>query len=252
MELYTFTYNETLYQYHSGNGGPLTVTGEGTFTAAPIGRKEFSRTFSKDNNVITMPANLEPAPAYRYLNPTTLVSVVVKSYPDLRTLFSGVVASCKYTAEKLTAELKIKGKYTLNDGIIPIRTYGTACSWTLFGSECKVIKENFGVTVPSGQPTVSADGYSMVDLEFGTYPDGYFTGGYLETSPAVQYQYILNHIGNTIWFLVPFNLEHTGNTISLFAGCNKSSDVCTNLFDNYKNFSGFPYIPEKNPVTKGF
>jgi len=252
MELYTFKYNEELYQYHSGKGPVLLVVGEGTFSPQPIGRKEFSRTFTDDDNTITLPADLDPAPAYRYLNPTTLVEVEVKSYPDLRILFTGVVAACKFKAETITAEFKVQGKYTLNDGIIPIRTFGTSCSWALFGTNCGVDKSLFGNTMPSTQPQVSPDGYSMVDTSFATFPDGYFAGGYLETNPAVQYQYILSHTGNTIHFLVPFNLAHIGNTISVFAGCDKTAATCTERFDNFSRFSGFPYIPEKNPVTEGF
>lgn len=42
-----------------------------------------------------------------------------------------------------------------------------------------------------------------------------------------------------------------GQTLTAFAGCRHTVEDCTNKFANQANFGGFPYVPNRNPVTNG-
>ena len=43
----------------------------------------------------------------------------------------------------------------------------------------------------------------------------------------------------------------TGETMSIFAGCDRTFETCKDKFSNGINFGGCPYIPTENVFTEG-
>lgn len=62
-----------------------------------------------------------------------------------------------------------------------------------------------------------------------------------------QKQSINLHVEDGIWLLGQFDGIEIGDTLTLYAGCDKIVRTCHEKFDNLPRFLGFPYMPIKNP-----
>lgn len=55
---------------------------------------------------------------------------------------------------------------------------------------------------------------------------------------------------NTITVINPFLGTIKGENVVLYKGCDKSIKCCTERFNNYENYGGFPFIPIRNIFSK--
>lgn len=69
----------------------------------------------------------------------------------------------------------------------------------------------------------------------------------LETNDGARM--IVGHTGINITLVSPMPSLVPGQAVRLYAGCDHSTTVCKNRFDNLANYGGFPWIPGKNPFT---
>ncbi|MDR3450735.1 MAG: DUF2163 domain-containing protein [Alphaproteobacteria bacterium] len=53
----------------------------------------------------------------------------------------------------------------------------------------------------------------------------------------------------TLWLPMPYAIE-TGDTYSVYPGCDKRFITCKNSFSNGANFGGFPYVPGVGNILK--
>jgi len=96
--------------------------------------------------------------------------------------------------------------------------------------------------------TVSAvDGTALTVTGADGEADGYFVGGMIEFGGI--FRFIVAHTGTsiTLWREMP-NLEAT-DAVTLYPGCNRTLDHCTNKFSNTINYGGFPWLPNSNPFS---
>lgn len=125
--------------------------------------------------------------------------------------------------------------------------YQKNCPHVLYASNtCKVNKADFLLSA-----TVTAiDGLTISATEFGTKPDGWFSGGFLEyalPSGMTERRMIVNHVGEDITIIgLPAGMA-VGDTISSYPGCDRTVDTCVAKFNNLANFGGFPHSPGRNP-----
>lgn len=125
--------------------------------------------------------------------------------------------------------------------------YQKNCPHVLYApNTCKANKEDFRVT---GEVT-AIDGNQITVAEFGAQDEGWFNGGWVEwTQPSgmVERRMILTSTGSDIFIMgLPVEMA-VGDTISAFAGCDRTIDTCVNKFDNLENYGGFPHSPGRNP-----
>lgn len=125
--------------------------------------------------------------------------------------------------------------------------YQRNCPHVLYAPlTCKKNRNDFKIT-----GSVSAiSGNQVQSAVFGTVPDGWLSGGFIEydlASGIVERRMILSHAGTTV-ILLGFAPELVaGSLVSAFAGCDRTVDTCVNKFDNLANMGGFPHTPGRNP-----
>lgn len=124
------------------------------------------------------------------------------------------------------------------------KIYQRGCPHMLYSSTgCKVTSASFAVA-----GTVSAiDGYEITIGAASSYTDGYFKGGFLESSDNVK-RFIVNHVGNVITLMDYLDVP-LSSSVTIYAGCDRTIEICDSRFSNSANYGGFPYIPSKNPFS---
>lgn len=83
---------------------------------------------------------------------------------------------------------------------------------------------------------------------FATKPDNYFALGWIEWPDGLQMQrrFIIQHTGDTLYLLTPASMS-VGTVVATYPGCDQSLDTCYTKFNNWINYGGQPWIPQKNP-----
>lgn len=127
------------------------------------------------------------------------------------------------------------------------RLYQTTCPLTLYGNVCGANSADFLFeTTVTGISGLTISGLNITDQ-----PDGYYNGGYVEFSPGgiTNRSPIITHVGNNLNIGSPLEGLVIGSAIRVFPGCDHTTNTCTNKFNNILNYGGFPWIPEKNPMS---
>lgn len=137
------------------------------------------------------------------------------------------------TCEPITTSLKRKGLRA---------TYQINCRHALYHSRgCKVDRTLFDIA-----GTVSVDnGLTITVPEADAQPDGEFTGGIIVHNNIERL--IINHIGAQLTLLSIFDVSLTGQSVTLYPGCNRTAARCNDKFNNLPNHGGLPGFPRKNP-----
>ncbi len=247
IEIYEFALGGERYRYCTGDS--VITLGGYTYAPAPIERNEISKDFEAESASLTLPISLEPAPRFRILNPSVIVSVSISKSDGAR-LFVGRVGSCSFDLKGGKATLKLVSLQGMMKTKIPSRTYSRACSFELFGLGCDLSKETYKTIVLPNQFSADSTKTKITSPLFGAKPAGFFSAGYVEL--AWELSYILAHEGNQITLLFPLQLLSNQSSLYVYPGCDKTRAACGSKFDNERNFGGFPFIPEVNPTTQGF
>jgi uncharacterized phage protein (TIGR02218 family) len=79
--------------------------------------------------------------------------------------------------------------------------------------------------------------------------DEYFKNGFARYGN--DYRMITSSTTSLIEVAFPFYEITPGETIELFAGCDRLLGTCVSKFDNSINFGGCPYVPSKNVFIVG-
>jgi uncharacterized phage protein (TIGR02218 family) len=134
--------------------------------------------------------------------------------------------------------------------------YTPGCSAVLGDGRCQ-----FDLTQPGFQAervveTVE-DGRVFRFSTFATYDDFWFEGGRFEVVSGAAAGLIgaikkdrQEGAGRRVelWQSVMAPVAE-GDTVRLFAGCNKTATICRTKFNNFLNFRGFPHIPGEDWLT---
>lgn len=121
--------------------------------------------------------------------------------------------------------------------------YQITCRAGLYQFGCNLERNDWRVTreiTDVNGVTLTVDGLS------GTYPNGYFTGGYVVDGQ--NYAMITGHSGNTV--IVDRAIIGTGDA-HFFPGCDHTRETCNDKFNNILNYRGFPWIPVRTPFAGG-
>ena len=144
--------------------------------------------------------------------------------------------------------LKLEDILSMRKTRIPPIVYSSYCNNTLFDSRCGLFSEAWRLTVQ----VIELEGGKILKADATkNYAQDFFTYGYVKSGE--NYRLITKHdnVNGYIYLHAPFDSSVDGKSVLIYAGCDKTPDTCKNKFNNFNNFLGFCYIPQKNPVIWG-
>lgn len=251
IALYEFAHGVTTWRYSSADRS--IITGAQTWLSIPGGvRDEGIRQSgdpASDALTILAPADLPVVRLFRGLPPTTEVAVVVRFMhagdAELSPAWVGSITQVnrrgvdrvEIVCDSLVASMQ-RGGLAIG--------YERSCPYALYDHNCKVNRDLFRVDA-----TLSgALGTTIEAAAFGTVPDGWFAGGYVEwqSAPGVtERRFIKAHAGTVLTLLGGAQGMAPGTPVSAYAGCDRTAQTCLDKFNNLDNHGGFPSLPGKSP-----
>ncbi len=157
-------------------------------------------------------------------------------------MFAGRLAPSKVS--RSVAEFEIAADLELLNIQMPRNLYQAGCQNTLYDAGCKVSQVDVARdgTVGAGATTTTFSASMSPSAAAGTLDLGgvLFTSGALEGVVCT----IKSWDGATVSLINPLPFAPAaGDTFKAWYGCNKTTDACTNKFNNVVNFRGFPFVP---------
>ena len=162
-------------------------------------------------------------------------------------LFQGRESDTK--ASRYEATITVNSDLELLNAMIPRNVYQPGCSNTLFDGACGVSKAAYAV---AGTATSATDPSRTLFSTALAQDPGWFALGW-----AVGLTGANAGIGRTIKIFALGNITTiqpwphaviTGDTFTLYPGCNKTQGACNNKFSNMDRFRGQPYVPAPETV----
>lgn len=130
---------------------------------------------------------------------------------------------------------------------VPSVYYQSQCNHVLYDSRCSVARAAFRLDTT----VVSIDQTSMVVASVGSNPNSFYNAGEVIRTSDGERRLITNQIGTNVTLNFPFKELNENDAIELYAGCDRSPQVCRDRFSNILNFGGHPFIPTVNVFQVG-
>lgn len=198
---------------------------------------------------LTLPLANPVALQFRSYVPDSPMSIVIYrthgTDGEFVTTFTGRVLSAAFGD---FAELTCMPENDLLKYNVPSAKFQTQCNHFLFGTGCGVSKTDFAVNGVVSH--IDATGNVLTVAAFAGKPDGWFAAGYVEV--GLQRRMIVAHAGNLVTLITPVPGLVVGAALVGYAGCMRDFHTCVAKFTNGPHFSGFQWIPIKNPFTTSF
>jgi len=236
------------YRYTSGD---VAVTYLGNaYTPATIQRGPVQYDTKLEASSLTVNAARVTTPFIEYLavNPLDLYWIeVLKLFRDQVPLEASVifVGQIKTVGFKgIATQIDCTGFEAYLQRKIPSFRYSPSCNWTLYDSKCTIDKTLYKADAVI---TLSANGLTLTSATFGLQADDYYTYGYAEFGDAKRM--ITSHVSDVIELNYKIPDLVNGDTVTVYAGCDLSIEMCRDKFSNVVNFGGHPYIPIDSPAT---
>lgn len=260
VEIYRFVLGGETFEYTSNESA--VVVDSLTYHPEAIRRGRITQGDEARSAAIevTVPGENEFATKYVANAPGQMALLTIRRFhrgdAEVKLIFDGVVESISFTEDLILARIHAAPAPAATSRQVPLYTFAGSCQNVLFDDRCKVDPNDpefhhvGGVTLVAGNE-ITVNGASG-------FPDGSFTGGYVETLDG-DARLVLEHTGDVLKLLLPFPLDPTGTNVTVFVGCNHlAGGDCRNKFftdedteSNLLNFHGFPFVPNKNPFETG-
>lgn len=157
----------------------------------------------------------------------------------------GDVASASFDEEEGLVVFSCRMVSSNFDRRVPWMIYQRQCNYALYGPGCRVNKELYKVETTA----TSVNDDMILSSAFAAKPDGWLRNGFVKRNSTGEVRFIINHVGGTITLQTPFVDLNPGDAITAYAGCDRSYSTCVEKFDNGPRFSGFQWMPNKNPFV---
>lgn len=223
-------------------------------------------TYDSQFEVTTLDINVaylvDPVMKYIATNPVDMIWVqVMKYYEDVipeeaSVVFVGQIKTVSF--QGTAATISCVGFEHFLTQRIPKYRYQISCNNDLFDDLCTLEKDDYEETATV--TILDSAGVVINATEFGDEDENYYTRGFIRwrdayTNPDTgykrdHYRMIVKHIGQQASIRYKFNdFFKVGETIYIYAGCDKQIATCRSKFSNIVNFFGHPWIPTDNPAT---
>ncbi|HFH4022019.1 phage BR0599 family protein [Pseudomonas aeruginosa] len=203
----------------------------------------------QDAFVITAPADIEVTQPWRGGRPSAEVYLRVfdthYGESEAVTRFVGTISSvkwprldtCTITCQDIESSMERPGL---------IDTHSRTCTTTLYSTQCGVDRNLY-----RAETTIqSIAGLAVSSGEFASYPDGWFSGGYVEWpigSGEYDSRHIETHAGSVLQLLGGTAGLAAGQAIRVYPGCDFLAATCDGKFDNLINLRATPHMDGKSP-----
>lgn len=262
VELFKFIYGNEIYAYSSGVDE---VVHDGvTYLPAPMQHNGTQVHTEMIRNMLDITTDKNNTLAVLFIpgSPTTPISVSVfrkhNTSDGFITVYRGRITKCSFngfeatlTAEPIATSLKRAGLR---------RVYETTCTHGIYDKRCGVLKQNY------------AQAYTVTFLDRRklflinsaiSVPHGYYVGGILsfdgiehmiaehrEPKSAEITKYSIGGVARHV-LVLSRHIVQEGNVTEIVAypGCDLTTTLCRERFNNLPNHGGFPYLPTTNPFV---
>tara|TARA_R110002167_G_scaffold93122_2_gene249832 strand:+ start:30955 stop:31785 length:831 start_codon:yes stop_codon:yes gene_type:complete len=258
IELYTFTIGAVISRWTSAEDD-VTEAAD-VFTAIPISRstiKGGGPDTRKENLVITVAGNNSVASQFINSVPGGSATLKIERIQrsdgptfEVVTIFNGKIASVAFQKKGREAKIKVVPLVTAQSKPIPNHTYQALCNHVLYDDICAVDDTDPTYRLSTAAVTaVSGNTITVTGADGGG--DGYYTGGWVESSGSSDRRLILDQTGTVLTLLLPFATSPLSTNVTVFAGCDHAISTCSSKFSNVANFGGFAWVPSKNVFATG-
>ena len=248
-DLYTITLNDgTILKYTSAD------TNIGTFLTSDIQISRNSLKVIAGVEVDSLALTIIYPPTSNFMrllqsgafdgSRVLLQRAIMPTWGDLSlgliTMFSGRISDSEF--DRTTAIINVKSDFELLNIQMPKNLYQPACSHSLYGAGCDVVKSSYTTTntLLSGSSKTSFN----TSLSSGSiFEQGVilFTSG---ANTGVK-RTVKSQSSGVVKVILPLPYEPTaGDTFQISQGCDKTKATCQSKFNNVSHFRGFPYVPQ--------
>ena len=247
MELYRFTMGDKQWMFTSSDH-EVALSDDEKYLPTYIKRGRFTLGGDTKKTTIDIEVmNSNPiALMFRagWLPQSTIVTIYRRHYEDNESvmLWKGRIINCKWS--KSVATLTSEPAYTLLRRAGLRRVYQVGCPHALFSQDCRLDESKWAV---SGSVSVVNRNVITVPAA-GGFATEYFVAGMVEAENGYRMM-ITGHDGGQITLLDAVAGIEAGQTITLWPGCDRSTDCCSKRFKNLNNYGGLPFLPKKNPFS---
>ena len=255
-------------EYYCQSAVDLTITGityldSVTYSASAINIaaiKSRTKIGENDSLIIKIPKNLPIAEVIKNNSTSSPVTVNINYVevaingvflPLTQIEYSGDIVS--YTEEDAILKVELSSISEKVQGVGLRRKFGTRCQHALYDNRCKVSKASHTKSILTGTVGKNSKGGAYISFT----PVGSaivqeeFKDGEVELfiDNINIHIRVANNTSDTLFVdFIPNNLtSSTATTAFLRKGCDLTFDICKNVFNNTKNFGGFPFF--KNGVN---
>lgn len=227
------------------------VINEGGYEYLPraISRNRWRSDLEENELSLDTPTDLGPIKYFLTDNPPANLWLTISSTASQPVeAFVGKVTKVQFKIFGYKAVVSLMSYSRLMAAEIPARRFTRGCERSLYRKGCEVNKNDYKVLIPVDEMTFDSSLRVLSHATFGTFPDQYFTRGYIQI--GFEQAYITKHVGNDIHIMNRFQTA-SGTNYEAYPGCDRTRNHCGGKFNNLARYGGFPYIPEKNPTTSG-
>jgi len=248
LETYYF-HNSLNDYYYTSYSEDVTIDGN-TYQAVPIQRSTFDKNLEDGTVKVNITAPITTA-FYQFVAsfpvyPTTvrIRRYYMDDYTEFALVFNGKINAISISKHTATAEC-LSSMNELNAKVpgVYIQSY---CNNVLYGDVCQAhkIADPYEIIVDPN------DNAHLTLVTSSILPDNFYTLG--ECQYNSEPRLITKQTGNEIYLHFPYRNINTGDTVNLFAGCDKTPETCHNVHGNIDNFVGMYFVPKPpNPVNWG-
>jgi uncharacterized phage protein (TIGR02218 family) len=198
---------------------------------------------------ITVPADHDVAALYRGVPPSNEIALTIfdrhAGEDEQVVSWVGSIQSVNWpkrdqaqlVCQPLSARMTMQG---LRQG------WERPCHHSLYGLGCGVNRDLYRVTTE----IQSKNGLVISSGAFASYPDGYFTAGWVEWSVGsgeFDRRAIERHTGSNLAMLGGTAGLQPGQAIRVYPGCNQTTQMCNDKFGNILNNGGIPHLAGRSP-----
>lgn len=272
IELFKFANSEEQFFFTSGQ--EQVIFAGGTYVPETIDHTESGVASIQTQRILQVRMPTDNPFVQRYINTVPASPDICQIFrfhstdggtPEVIVLFTGTVASVQFVGD--IASITVQARSEVLGRTIPRQSSRANCNHVLYDARCKVpdsdfriagvitsiSSDGFVIQFNTGSNTLPRTGNQLsaqltADSEF--FNNGFVRRGGIEHRMA---QTVTDLGGNlvSILLLLPFQTLEIGQDVDFFAGCDHLLATCITKFDNVDKYGGFPFIPEKNPFTKG-
>lgn len=258
VELYTFTIGSAVTRYTSSED-TITVSSN-DYTAVSIERDRIVAGGPEQRSqqmTLIMPGNDAIVSQYFGIPPGVSGDLVIErvqrldgpSYQVIK-IFEGKILSITTRDNGRRAEMILSPVISAVSRVIPRFKYSSLCNHILYDDRCQVSDTDPSFKLSSKLVTAES-GTSITVTDAGLQADGYYTGGFVETTDQSDRRAIRAHVGDTLTLHIPFSSSVLSTNVNVFAGCDHTQATCKSKFNNVINYGGFPHVPTKNIFQTG-